>query len=141
MDRRDQERQEIERNGGRGDDLLPLPTEAMKDIEQDIQEADGKYEEAPEYEGSVGRTMFDTPYSEDGTVTVLMPKENIEDVLPPTARRYYLGTSVFWVPPAAVSPPPSRVRLCSTRRLVRPWCSSTPRANTLPSTSLRMTSR
>ena len=74
MDRRDRERQEMERNGGQRDDsVAPLPTEVMETLEKDIEEAGGEYEEAPEYEGSVGRTMFDTPYSEDGTVTVLMP--------------------------------------------------------------------
>ena len=81
MDRRDQERREMELNGGRRDDgVAPLPAEALEAVEQDIEDAGGEYEEAPEYEGSVGRTMFDTPYSEDGTVTALMPKENIEDV-------------------------------------------------------------
>jgi hypothetical protein len=81
VDKSDQERHELERNGGHRDDgVAPLPAEVMEAVEQDIEEAGGEYEEAPEYEGSVGRTMFDTPYSEDGTVTVLMPKENIEDV-------------------------------------------------------------
>src|SRR5688572_21734494 len=52
----------------------------MKAVEQDTEKAGGEYEEGPEYEGSIGRTMFDTPFSEDGTVTVLMPKETIESV-------------------------------------------------------------
>jgi uncharacterized protein len=71
----------MERIGGQGDDgVLPLPDDVVEALEQDVEEAGGEYEEAPEYEGSVGRTMFDTPYSEDGTVSVLMPKENIEHV-------------------------------------------------------------
>lgn len=79
MDRSKQGREEMERNGNwRDDGVLPLPAEAVEAVEQDIEKVGGEYEEAPEYEGSVGRTMFDTPYSEDGTVTVLMPKENIE---------------------------------------------------------------
>jgi len=81
MDSRDEEKQEMDRNGGRRDDgVAPLPTDALEAVVQDIEDAGGAYEEAPEYEGSVGRTMFDTPYSEDGTVTALMSKENIEDV-------------------------------------------------------------
>jgi DNA helicase HerA-like ATPase len=32
------------------------------------------------YVGSIGRTMFDTPSAEDGTVAVLLPKEHIEQV-------------------------------------------------------------
>jgi uncharacterized protein len=81
MDSRDQEKHEIERNGGqREDGVGPIPADVMKAVEEDIEAAGGEYEEAPEYEGAIGRTMFDTPYSEDGTVTVLMPKENIEDV-------------------------------------------------------------
>ena len=81
MDNRDQERQRMDRNGGSRDDgVAPLPGEVMEAVVQDIEDAGGAYEEAPEYEGSVGRTMFDTPYSEDGTVTALMSKENIEDV-------------------------------------------------------------
>lgn len=79
MDERQQDVNEVERNGGRReDDVLPLPAGTMEAVERDIEEAGGEYEEGPEYEGAVGRTMFDTPYSEDGTVTVLMPKENIE---------------------------------------------------------------
>jgi len=81
MDSRDQEKHEIERNGGqREDGVGPIPADVMKAVEEDIEAAGGEYEEAPEYEGAIGRTMFDTAYSEDGTVTVLMPKENIEDV-------------------------------------------------------------
>jgi hypothetical protein len=81
MDKRDQEGKEMESNGARRDDgVAPLPADVLEAVEQDIKEAGGEYEEAAEYEGAVGRTMFDTPYSEDGTVTVLMPKENIEDV-------------------------------------------------------------
>lgn len=81
MDEKQQDVNEVERNGGRReDDVLPLPAGTMEAVERDIEEAGGEYEEGPEYEGAVGRTMFDTPYSEDGTVTVLMPKENIEDV-------------------------------------------------------------
>lgn len=32
----------------------------------------------PKREGSIGSTMFDLPNSEDGTLTVLLPKENLQ---------------------------------------------------------------
>jgi uncharacterized protein len=39
-----------------------------------------RFEEPPEYVGSVGRTMFDTPGAQDGTVTVLLPREEMAKV-------------------------------------------------------------
>ena len=36
--------------------------------------------EAEAFVGSIGRTMFDAPNAEDGTVTVLLPREHIEAV-------------------------------------------------------------
>lgn len=47
----------------------------------DTAEAAGGIRKPPaEYEGSFGRTLFDTPGSSDGTVTVVMPAARIEDV-------------------------------------------------------------
>lgn len=38
------------------------------------------FEEPEAYQGSVGRTMFDSPGAQDGSVTVLLPKEEISKV-------------------------------------------------------------
>jgi DNA helicase HerA-like ATPase len=55
----------------------PLPEEVLKQIDDDIGQAGREWHEPPEYHGSVGRTMFDLPTSEDNTVTVLLPREEI----------------------------------------------------------------
>jgi hypothetical protein len=34
----------------------------------------------PEYDGAFGRTLYDLPSSEDGTITVVMPKEEIDNI-------------------------------------------------------------
>lgn len=71
----------VERSGGdRSGNVVPIPDGVMASLEGDIEEAGGEWSESLEYAGSVGRTMFDSPASEDGTVTVLLPKEHIEDV-------------------------------------------------------------
>lgn len=64
--------------------VLSVPEEAFAAISDDSEKAGGPWTPPPGYEGSIGRTMFDTPSSKDGTVTVLLPKENI-DVLPSQA--------------------------------------------------------
>lgn len=84
------------------DYILSTPEEAFKAIDEDSGRAGGPYTPPAGYEGSIGRTMFDTPSSKDGTVTVLMPNENI-DALPSQAlvriesitdRRTYLGAVI-----------------------------------------------
>lgn len=84
------------------DDILNTPEEAFKAIDEDSEKAGGAYVPPPDFEGSIGRTMFDTPSSKDGTVTVLMPNENI-DALPSQALvriksviddRIYLGAVI-----------------------------------------------
>lgn len=60
------------------------PVEVFQRIEQDGQQAGGAWSRPPEYNGSVGVTMFDSGRSEDGTVTVLLPKDSI-DTLPSQA--------------------------------------------------------
>lgn len=39
-----------------------------------------RFEEPPEYVGSVGRTMFDSPGAQDGSLTVLLPADDIASV-------------------------------------------------------------
>ena len=56
---------------------LPIPDDVLESIDHDIEQAGGEWSEPEEYLGAVGRTMFDLPTSEDNTVTVLLPSEEI----------------------------------------------------------------
>src|SRR5712691_902840 len=56
---------------------LPLPQEIFEQIEEESARAGGEWTEPAEYDTAVGRTMFDLPNSEDNTVTVLLPKDDI----------------------------------------------------------------
>jgi hypothetical protein len=58
--------------------LLETPVEAFQAIEAESARAGGAWSPPPGYEGSIGRTMFDTQASKDGTVTVLLPADNID---------------------------------------------------------------
>jgi len=82
--------------------VLATPEDAFRAIDEASVQAGGEWTEPPGYEGSVGRTMFDAPVSKDGTVTILVPKNNI-DALPSQALvrieslsddRTYLGAIV-----------------------------------------------
>ncbi len=59
------------------DEPLRVPEEALRAIDEDVSANGGPVEPDPESAGSIGRTMFDTPASEDGTVTVILPKQSI----------------------------------------------------------------
>ena len=81
---------------------LPLPQEVFEQIDQEITRAGGEWSEPPEYADAMGRTMFDLPTSEDNTVTVLLPRDEIH-AAPSQAlvrirsisdRRQYLGIVV-----------------------------------------------
>jgi DNA helicase HerA-like ATPase len=78
-----------------------IPKAVMKAVESDIAAAGGELKEPPEYEGSLGRTMFDMPSSDDGTVTVLLPRERMAELprqslvrIKSTDKRSYLGVVV-----------------------------------------------
>lgn len=58
----------------------PLPGDLLEQLDGDITQAGGEWQEPAEYKGAVGRTMFDLPTSEDNTVTVLLPREEISKV-------------------------------------------------------------
>lgn len=82
-----------------GTGVLETPEEAYQAIEQDSEKAGGQWEPPPGSENCIGFTMFDTPSSKDGTITLLMPSKNI-DALPAQAlvrienrddQRVYLG--------------------------------------------------
>ena len=60
------------------DAVLETPPAAFASIENASQEAGGPWVPPAGHEGSVGHTMFDTPTAKDGTVTVLLPNENID---------------------------------------------------------------
>ncbi len=84
------------------DGVLDTPDAAFRAIDADSARAGGSWVPPEGYEGSVGSTMFDAPASKDGTVTVLLPPENI-DRLPsqalvriegPVDGRVYLGAVV-----------------------------------------------
>jgi hypothetical protein len=61
--------------------VKPSPAEAGEALAAVAAEAGGPYEEPAEYKGSIGRTTFDDRSSQDGTVTVVLPPENV-DVVP-----------------------------------------------------------
>jgi hypothetical protein len=82
--------------------VIETPGEAFRAIDAVSERAGGPWVPPAGYEGSIGRTMFDAPVSKDGTVTVLLPKESI-DQLPHQAlvriesladERTYLGAVV-----------------------------------------------
>jgi DNA helicase HerA-like ATPase len=49
-------------------------------LDEGITLAGGEWQTPVEFEGSVGRTMYDVSNSKDGTVTVLLPSDNISAV-------------------------------------------------------------
>ncbi len=57
---------------------MPVPDSAIQSMDQEIREAGGEWQGNPEDEGAVGWTAFDNSSSDDGTVTVLLPKEAIQ---------------------------------------------------------------
>jgi DNA helicase HerA-like ATPase len=84
------------------DPVLNTPEETYRAIDADSTRAGGAWKPPEGYKGSIGSTMFDAPSSKDGTVTVLLPPENI-DKLPsqalvridgPLDGRVYLGAVV-----------------------------------------------
>lgn len=56
------------------------PSEVFDAIDRDGIQAGGAWKRPPEYDGCVGVTMFDTKSSQDGTVTVLLPKDSIDEL-------------------------------------------------------------
>src|SRR5947209_3245940 len=56
---------------------LPLSQEIFEQIEEESARAGGEWREPAEYDAAMGRTMFDLPSSEDNTVTVLLPRDDI----------------------------------------------------------------
>ncbi|MCM8748474.1 ATP-binding protein [Thermomicrobiaceae bacterium CFH 74404] len=63
---------EVVQNG-----VVATPSDATQQIEREIEAAGGELQPDEFMFGSIGATMFDLPSSDDNTVTVLLPKENI----------------------------------------------------------------
>jgi hypothetical protein len=61
-----------------GGTVSPMPANTRARIDADAAAVGGAWKEPEAYTGSVGRTMFDTPSSEDTTLTVLLPREQME---------------------------------------------------------------
>ncbi len=53
-------------------------SDLLERLDRDIHAAGGELEPDPAMVGAIGATMFDLPNSEDGTLTVLLPKENLQ---------------------------------------------------------------
>ena len=62
------------------DDVMTVPNAALLSMTQEIEDAGGTWEGNPEDKGALGWTTFDAPSSDDGTVTVLIPKDAILDL-------------------------------------------------------------
>jgi hypothetical protein len=60
--------------------VLNTPDEAFAAIEEDSERVGGAWQPPSGSEGCIGFTMFDTPSSKDGTITVLMPNESIDEL-------------------------------------------------------------
>lgn len=84
------------------DPVRPVPDEVLGAIDEQIVSVGGPRELPSEYAGAIGRTMFDSPSSEDNSVTVLLPREHV-DAMPSQALvriisvpdgRHYLGVVV-----------------------------------------------
>jgi hypothetical protein len=83
------------------DTVRPVPEPVLENISAEITAAGGELKVPPEYEGSLGRTMFDMPSSDDGTATVLLPRNRVEELprqslvrIKSTDKRTYLGVVV-----------------------------------------------
>jgi len=59
------------------EEVLAVPDTALESMTQEIQAAGGEWTGNADDEGAIGWTSFDSSSSDDGTVTVLLPKETI----------------------------------------------------------------
>ena len=58
--------------------VAQTPSAVMLDeFDAEIEAAGGEWTPGPDYEGSIGRTMFDLPQSKDNIVPVLLPRDNV----------------------------------------------------------------
>lgn len=59
------------------DAVQPAPA---SQLEEEIRLAGDEWRELDEFQGAIGRSMYDTPTSKDGTVTVLTPPDRINQI-------------------------------------------------------------
>ncbi|HXT37971.1 MAG TPA: hypothetical protein VN837_20540, partial [Chloroflexota bacterium] len=59
-------------------EALATPPDFLRRLDDDIQTAGGEVPADPSLADSIGRTMFDLPNSEDGSVTVVLPQDAIK---------------------------------------------------------------
>src|SRR5690242_11325273 len=62
-------------NGKQG--RTPVDLAGGLNLDEEIILAGGEWHEPKEFQGSIGRTMYDVPASKDGTITILLPSDNI----------------------------------------------------------------
>jgi len=65
---------------GTEDALRPLPDGFDKTLADEMEASGPEFQATEEFDGAVGRTMFDTPAARDNTVTVLLPPDQIGKV-------------------------------------------------------------
>jgi hypothetical protein len=65
-------------DGDNGGTVRQPPDDFLRRLDADIESAGGELAPEADREGAIGATMFDLPNSEDGTLTVLLPKENLQ---------------------------------------------------------------
>ncbi len=54
------------------------PEDLLQQVQADVTRAGGELAPDPDREGAIGATMFDLPGSEDGSVTVLLPRDHAQ---------------------------------------------------------------
>lgn len=67
-------------NDDEKDPIKPLPEGFAKSLIDEMEAAGEEFQEEKEFQGSIGRTMFDTPSSRDNTITVVLPADKIGKV-------------------------------------------------------------
>jgi DNA helicase HerA-like ATPase len=70
----------MEPNAIAGPTPRPVPPAALARIEADIAARGGEFRPAAERENAVGVTLFDTPASGDGAVTIVVPADQLDRV-------------------------------------------------------------
>ena len=60
--------------------ILPLPDGFAEQLVDEMKASGPEFQGGEEFEGAVGRTMFDTPAARDNTVTVVLPPDQIGNV-------------------------------------------------------------
>jgi DNA helicase HerA-like ATPase len=61
-----------------GGTVMPVPEDLLQRLHGDVEKSGGEASVDTEMAGAIGATMFDLPASEDNTITVLLPKENVQ---------------------------------------------------------------